>query len=472
MDGDVKELPSGIVIEESVKGRWAPGAEILITSHTRKWDGHQARKIRKISKYDQKDGYVLIELDTPIVRPTTWRQSNDFAVEVALLSRNIVFEGGADDVDTHGGHFVIKNTPSVVQTLVGVDFQNFGQQGILGRYPIHIHMNGDMKKSVVAKNTIRQSNQRCIVVHGTNYLLVEENVAYDTKGHCFIVEDGIETGNMFIRNLGAQTGIPKKIIPNDGTNGIETDDKPATFWITNPSNIWISNVAAGSENSGYWFELLLRGTEKNRFRDLDPKSATLVIFKDNVAHSNENKGFQTYPTGYVPKSVQTMVGLKSYRNKGQGIFVHLSRNIKIERALVADNSVIGIDIDRAEGITVINSKVVIQSQSYTDLVVTQKAQTSCDRDRTRGIDLHTWKHNPFNSKVTIQDVTIFGFQNCPNSFAFNLDSDVSLFRLRLVQLLISFLSASCLIIIPRCRCHGTDKNWTIFRVLYLPWRYR
>lgn len=39
------------------------------------------------------------------------------------------------------------------------------------------------------KNTIRQSNQRGIVVHGTNNLLLEENVAFDVKGHSYVLED-------------------------------------------------------------------------------------------------------------------------------------------------------------------------------------------------------------------------------------------------------------------------------------------
>ena len=383
------------------------------------------RKIKKVSDYAVREGYVLVELDTPIIRPTTFRQSNLYAVEVALLSRNIVFEGGPDDVENHGAHFSIRDTPKVKQTLIGVDFQNFGQQGYLGRYPIHIHMNGAMPDSIVSKNTVRQSNQRCIVVHGTNDLLVENNVAYDTKGHCFIVEDGIETGNKFIRNLGAQTGIPKKIIPDTGTNGEETDDRPATFWITNPTNSWIGNVAAGSENSGFWFEPMLRGTEVDKHHDLNPKTASLIAFTDNVAHSNSGKGFQTYPTGYIPDGVQEMTGLKSYRNDGQGIFVHLSKNIKFDNVHVADNGFIGIDIDRADGITVMNSEIIGQSRSYTDFMDTQDAPDTCSKDRSYGIDLHSWKNFPDGERVTIEDVTFFGFNNCPKAYPFHMDDDVS-----------------------------------------------
>ena len=44
--------------------------------------------------------------------------------------------------------------------------------------------------------------QRCVVVHMTNGLLVEDNVAFHTRGHCFILEEGGETNNTFLHNLG------------------------------------------------------------------------------------------------------------------------------------------------------------------------------------------------------------------------------------------------------------------------------
>jgi hypothetical protein len=69
------------------------------------------------------------------------RQSKDFAVEVALLSRKILFEGETDSGDSLlGAHMMVMQNPDVVQYLEGVDFRNFGQQGNLGRYPIHFHL--------------------------------------------------------------------------------------------------------------------------------------------------------------------------------------------------------------------------------------------------------------------------------------------------------------------------------------------
>jgi G8 domain len=274
------------IVLDNTATNWAPGAEILITSHTRVWNEHLVRTIESISTVS---GKTALQLNETIVRPTTLVEDKNFATEVALLSRNVLIQGGSDPSPWHGGHFMVHNTPAQRQWVQGVEFRNMGQQGLLGRYPVHFHFCEDSPMSVVSKNTIRQSFQRCIVVHGTNQLRIEENIAFDTKGHCFVLEDGMEVGNEFVRNLGAQTGAPETIIPDNGTNGEESDNEPATFWVTNPTNSFIENVAAGSESSGYWFEPYLRGERKHLFPYTEPMKAPLTLFKDNVAHSNVGK---------------------------------------------------------------------------------------------------------------------------------------------------------------------------------------
>jgi hypothetical protein len=275
-----------IIVDAAVRGKWAVGSEIVITSHTIKWDGHQVRTISQVTPFGSDGAYVALLLSSAIDRPTTLIDSPDFAVEVALLSRNIVVQGGSDSNSFHGGHLMIMQTPKVQQYIEGIDFQNCGQQGSLGRYPIHFHLCGDVAGSVVIKNSVRLSNQRCIVVHGTNNLRIESNVAFNTKGHCYMLEDGIETGNTFIRNIGIMTSVQQRLIPNMGTNGKETDDSPATFWMTNPTNSWIENVAAGSERSGFWFEMLKRGPRASLFPNINPMQDSLTLFQNNVAHSN------------------------------------------------------------------------------------------------------------------------------------------------------------------------------------------
>ena len=225
----------GIVVPSSVVGKWGVGSEIVITSHTRQWDADQVRTINSILPYTGQRGYMVLGLDSSFVRPTTERESPEFATEVALLSRNIQFEGAGYD-ESRGGHFIVMRTPAA-QTIEGVAFRRFGQQGTLGRYPVHFHLCGDANGSKVSKSLIRESHQRGIVVHGSNGVTVEDNVAHDVFGHCFMLEDGFETSNTFARNLGARIkNMPtENLIPDNGQNGEETDNKASVFWMTNVS---------------------------------------------------------------------------------------------------------------------------------------------------------------------------------------------------------------------------------------------
>jgi hypothetical protein len=285
--------PNGIVVSSSIKNSWGIGSTIIITSFTQQWNQfQQVRTIIGMSDYDNPpDGqYVELILNEPFVRPTTSLDDTNFAVEVALLSKNIVFTSTRTGTDLDiGGHFWFFHTPTMMQKVVGIDLQYFGQQGRLGRYPIHFHYCHNVLGTYIAQNTIRHSLQRCIVIHGTDNVQIHDNVAYDTAGHCFVLEDGIETGNQFVNILGIMTRKPKKIIPefDFANNGIESDiSAVSTFWITNPTNLFINNVAAGSEDSGFWFELLKRGMYASLYTHLNPPSDALLLFSNNVAHSN------------------------------------------------------------------------------------------------------------------------------------------------------------------------------------------
>ena len=121
-------------MEDSVLNKWAVGAEVLITSHTRHYQDQQVRTLVEVRNDTDNPGYAILELDSAIHRPTTVVDNPLYAVEVALLSKNIRFEGAKDGDDLIGGHFWILHTPNIVQTIEGVELFNFGQQGILGRY--------------------------------------------------------------------------------------------------------------------------------------------------------------------------------------------------------------------------------------------------------------------------------------------------------------------------------------------------
>lgn len=329
-------------------------------------------------------------------------QDGDFAVEVALLSRNVVVEGNTN-LQGGGGHFWIMHTPSVVQTIEGVLIENFGIQGTLGRYPIHFHHCAN-SESIVAKNTIRQSHQRCVVVHGTNKVLVQDNVAYDHAGHCFVLEDGIETGNFFVNNLGAMTSAPAILIESG-------ENEPATFWLTNPTNTLQGNVAAGSVGSGIWYELRKQGPLADSFPN--PMHQPLTLFENNVVHSNQGRfAVRLYPTGFLPNgNTQIASGLKSYRNAGTGIFIHKVHKFALTEAVFADND-FSIDLERAESINVTNTTIIGMSDSYLALMGREEnTEKICNsvRNKVIGIDLQSWRLRNVEGGYDIRDVDIVGF---------------------------------------------------------------
>ena len=198
--------------------------------------------------------------------------------EVGLLTRNIKIQASADAEQTFfGGH--IMAMPSSKMFVSGVELNRMGQNLTLARYPIHWHLVGDAKGQYIKNASIHDTYNRCVTVHGTNYLRVENNVTYNIVGHCFFLEDGIEHGNEFVRNLAIQIKChtTKPCVPtNLAANGelsdenrqtirqaslsakdtlLPSDNTVAAYWITNPDNSFIDNVAAGSDENGFWLSL-------------------------------------------------------------------------------------------------------------------------------------------------------------------------------------------------------------------------
>lgn len=419
-------ISSIIVPDDDVGGCWDAGAEILITSHTLEHDHGQVRKlVSPPTRYG--DGFVKLELDAAIIPATTRKQSQDFAVEVALLSRNIVFEGDTDDSDSlMGAHFMVMHTPDVDQLIEGIEFVNFGQQGILGKYPIHFHMCGNVEGALVARNSIRQSNQRCVVVHGTHKLRMTDNVAYDNAGHCFMTEDGGEVDNVFLRNLGASTHA---VLTKNVLGPMDSDDRPSTFWCSNPQNEWVGNVAAGSTNNGFWFELqtAVRGptAEMPLSEGMDPRSLNLKLFRDNVAHSNGQHGLRLYPFGFMPEKEAVFTNTRSFRNKQEGVFIHNSRNIAVEGGVLADNRK-QFDFDRAaENIRLHGASLIGVTEQFKYVTNTQPEATG--HSSVVGIELHGFTLNGDNDGASITDIAFSGFAETQanHSALFEIDADTT-----------------------------------------------
>uniref|UniRef100_A0A8B9NEI8 hyaluronoglucosaminidase n=1 Tax=Accipiter nisus TaxID=211598 RepID=A0A8B9NEI8_9AVES len=258
----------------------------------------------------------------------------DMRAEVGVLTRNILIKGETENTcyrekecqffnyDTFGGHIkILKNFTSV--HLSYVELKQMGQQQI-GSYPVHFHLCGDVDekggysfKTYLEGLSIHHCFSRCVTVHGTNGLLIKDTIGYDTLGHCFFTEDGIEQRNTLFHNLGLVTK-PGTLLPTDRNSSmcIGIRDKvygsyvpvPATdcmavstFWISHPNNHLINNAAAGSQDAGIWYLFHRVATGDSHSLAIETKSelTPLGIFYNNRVHSNFKAGL------FIDKGVKT-----------------------------------------------------------------------------------------------------------------------------------------------------------------------
>ena len=266
---------------------WEAGDLIAIASTSTDWQQAEEFTIRSISGN-------TITLDSPLEfshRGETVRYDNgktgadgrqwdvEIRAEVALLNRNITIQGDADSVnDGFGAHTMVH--PGGEQHIQGVEYFRVGQRDLLGRYPTHWHLGGEVEGQYVEGASIHNTFQKGITIHGTSNTRVEDNVVYDHVGHGVFLEDGAENDNQILDNLvfstqESETGLP---IPTDA-------DHASSFWIENPNNVIIGNHAAGSESNGFWiFEDLLHGSSEGL--DLgEAGDLSDLIFIDNVGHT-------------------------------------------------------------------------------------------------------------------------------------------------------------------------------------------
>jgi len=282
---------------------WRAGDEIVLASTD--FDPRQAEK-RTVAAIDGN----AITLDRPLdyMHFGQITFGVDERGEVGLLTRNIRIQASEDAERSYFGGHIMAMPGSRVQ-VSGIELNRMGQHLTLARYPMHWHLAGDGQDQYIENSSIHDTYSRCVTVHGTNNVRVENNVTYNTVGHCFFLEDGVESGNQIVRNLGIQTKChptlpcepthlgPAGLRAAAGTNGqksehilIPSDNTVSTFWITNPDNIYRDNVAAGSDMVGFWFALPVHPTGAFEGTEVSanawPRRTRVREFSGNTAHSN------------------------------------------------------------------------------------------------------------------------------------------------------------------------------------------
>lgn len=363
-------------IEVLNPGDWKKGQTIVLASTD--FDPHQAER-RTIAAIRGNTITLDKKLDNMHFGKITF--DVDERGEVGMLSRNIVIQASPDaDKTLFGGHIMAMSGSKMF--VEGVELNRMGQNMHLARYPIHWHLIGDAQGQYIRNSAIHDTYSRCVTVHGTNYLDVENNVTYNNIGHCFFLEDAVEHGNQFIHNLGILTKchpdapcVPTNLGPFGPAGGknfdtaaqnakdilIPSDNTASTFWITNPDNIYRDNVAAGSDATGFWFALPEHPTGKFEGTEISkttwPRRTRVREFKGNTSHSN----FDSFmfdrgprpdghfgPGGHIslanpadangPQVESVIEDFTGYKNRNGGIWtrgeMHVFKNVKL-----ADNAI-------------------------------------------------------------------------------------------------------------------------------------
>lgn len=258
-------------------------------------------------QYPTPDGMSLDPASTtaPAVPDTDSKSTPlvlDERAEVANMTRNIVVQA-PDDSLWHSGfgvHTMIM--PSGTAHVEGVEFKRAGQRARLRRYAFHWHMLSysgtetleDAVGQYFKSNTINSSANRGVVVHGTNGVLVQNNIIFDIRGHGFFLEDAVERRNVIdgnlifhVRNPAHGSELMQHEVGNLGSSG---------FWLSNPDNIVTNNIAADCQTFGFWLAFpdrpwgLSQGVLHTDGLLLRPNRLLFGIFENNTSHSQRNDG--------------------------------------------------------------------------------------------------------------------------------------------------------------------------------------
>ena len=294
---------------EGAMNTWQPGDEIVVTTtdylpgHSEQFtlsavtvngDGTTTLTINEAPQYrHQGEAYVLPD-DVGRLKLNMTRVETRAAVALLTRSIRVVSEGdnlgdpfplptvqfpvaGANPPRTEGyyfgGHTVIRQGVASYQ-VQGVEFKQLGQGGRIGHYPVHFHRVRQVPPDTFVKDSsVNESMTRWYVIHATSGVTLARNVGWQSIGHGFYIEEGAETDNRFLTNLGifARAAIdnpqnPRKVpgilaaamdpAPRRRTcRSTRTTTIPTIFWIMNGWNDFEYNMAAGAGSCGvcYWF---------------------------------------------------------------------------------------------------------------------------------------------------------------------------------------------------------------------------
>ena len=353
---------------------WDVGGSVVIASTSFSQRENEERIIQSISAGSEGSILTLTEpLDYEhiSVQQTIDGRFIDTSGEVGYLTRNVVIRGnvnedwleeapscpenfrpgqfevqtcflgrfGAESLsDQFGSQVMIhaseQNEGHVTARFGYVEVTHAGQAFRLGRYPIHYHLNGNVSGSYVRGCGIHHTFNRAVTVHAVDYLLIENNVAFNILGHAYFLEDGIEEHNIIQDNLG--------VFVRASSSLLNVDITPATFWIVNPNNIVRRNAAAGGTHFGFWYRLPEHPTGPSATTSVNPRQLPVEEFSDNTAHSFGWYGLWVYQA-YHPSQTVYYDRFTAWRCDRGVEFTEVG-SLQLRDSVMLDNRFAGVEV--------------------------------------------------------------------------------------------------------------------------------
>lgn len=296
---DANSGSSAIALKDAPAG-WRTDDKILITSSNENPDQWETKTITAISGntitlnspllFAHKGSlYAFNKLtnNTRSVSSAAELTANEILLseqaEVALLNHNVlvtsnlVREGDAN----HRAHiaFMMGGKGSIAYA----EFRDLGPRAKMGRYPIHLHILGDASvdtliKGVSVWSSVSTPMNKCIVIHTSNGITVQDSVGFNAQGTCYYLEDANEMNNVLDGNLGVLIYFPEELFNTAVATAFSYDPRSSTVFWFRERNIFRNNVAVGGKTdvAGFWITPNIAG------------GTTGTTFSSNEAHSNHN----------------------------------------------------------------------------------------------------------------------------------------------------------------------------------------
>ncbi|MFT5036675.1 MAG: hypothetical protein ACI9VM_000238 [Candidatus Azotimanducaceae bacterium] len=376
---------------ESVPNGWTVGSQIVIpdtrqvlppdvgafTKYAGRLEGGyqwEERTIKSISGNK-------ITLNTPLSYDHFGARRANGSLEllphVALLDRTVTFR--SENPNGTRGHFM-----GVGRAEVDVRYAAFVDMGRtrndvlispsnpLARYPLHMHhVIGPVNNSntghqfTLVGNTVSGGLKWGLVVHGSSFGLIKDNVVYDLQGSGIVTEDGTEFGNDILDNIAIRifgTGYDG----NAGTNGFANGDfgrGGVGFWFRRAGNNIEGNVAANTLFAGFLYNNYFSNKAQDyvpAFRGADVQVVEnrmslntipeIGTFRDNTAYALMKFGFHAAyhygfrHTGKAPEFI--LEDMKIWHINNEAISPWHVTNIKVDSAMLLADKKAFDNLDR------------------------------------------------------------------------------------------------------------------------------